>query len=231
MQSALHIAAGLSFFILLSSCESGKTENAKYIAHNSAVDTVYIRDTVWLRDTVKLHKTDRWQRFFNLSHDPHRDSIWGKPVDYYISNPDCNALAFDFYYGSFRPTDNASTAELLELVLEPNEELRPFYRWCLEKTMEIADGALGEYTGQPARKYAEQYPKEFLQYMQQRNDSNTYWMWVDMISFSGLFNYSDQPEAAFEGIQERMLNNCKDCEEPEKNQIRQFALDVSKYEP
>ena len=231
MPSALQIAVSLSLILSLTACESSKSENARHEARSSTTDTLIVFDTLWLRDTIRVYKPDNWQRFFKLTHDPHQDSIWGKSVDEYISNPSCNALAFDFYYGSFRPMDNASTAELLDLVLEPNEELRPFYRWCLEKTMEIADGALGEYPGQPARKYAEQYPQEFINYMDTQQDSSIYWMWVDMISFSGLFDYSDKPEAIYTGIYQRMKDNCTLCADSIQSKINQFAMDVSKYEP
>ncbi|MFY0643617.1 MAG: hypothetical protein JXR19_04055 [Bacteroidia bacterium] len=231
MQSAFHIAAGFTLILTLASCQSGVTKNSRSQDKSQSQDTLYVYDTVVVKDTIYLNRMNNWQRFFKLTHDPNIDSIWGHAVEHYISDPECNALAFDFYYGTFRPMDNASTAELLNLVLEPNDKLRPYYRWCLEKTMEISDGALGEYPGQPARKYAELYPQEFIEYIEQHQDTTNYWLWVDMISYSGLDEYSYDADAAFEGIQKQMWSNCTACPDSIKLKITQFAKDVSKHEP
>lgn len=111
------------------------------------------------------NKIDDWQEGFELTHNIDKDSIWNKPVRFYLENKDCNQTAKDFYFGKYRPYDEPKTADLLSLVNTEDKYLRPFYRWILNKTILIQDGALGEYTGVPARRYAEIYPKEFFEYM------------------------------------------------------------------
>lgn len=217
--------------LALFSCTSGEGGLSEKIEQKQAGDTIRIVDTIYKMDTVYLKADPNWQKYFDISHQPHTDSIWGESVDYYISDPNCDALAFDFYYGNFRPGDNASTAELLELVLTSNDKLRPFYRWCLEKTMEIADGALGEYPGEPARMYAEKYPKEFLDYMRAQTDSSVYYTWVSLISFSGLHEFNYNQDQSFEEVRSRMRKACQDCGDEDFELIDRFAAHISTYEP
>lgn len=131
-----------------------------------------------------------------MTHDPEVDSIWGKPVNFYIENPKCSPIAIDFYAGQFRPTDNRTTVALLILVTSTNNHLRPFYRWCLNKTIQIQDGALGEYTGVPARRYAEKFPKEFFQYMDYDTTGNKYADWTNSILYSGFYDEDDYNKPA-----------------------------------
>ena len=135
-----------------------------------------------------------WQEGFGLTHDTLVDSIWQKPVKFYLDQPGCSPLARDFYFGIFRPSDNDSTAELLELATTDNGQLRPFYRWCLNKTIQIQDGALGEYTGVPARRYAEKFPIEFFVYMDQDTSGSRYLDWTAAISYSGFYDYDNDEQ-------------------------------------
>ena len=212
--------------LVFSACEriSKVTQKER---HNQSIDTVVLRDTIVIKDTLIRYSPIDWQSGFNLSHDPNKDSIWGEAVDYYISDPACDALAFDFYYGSFKPEDNASTAELLDLCLTSNVKLRPFYRWCLDKTIEVADGALAEYPGEPARKYAEKYPEEFFEFVDAPENKHSYYNWVDIIAYSGLYEYKYQNDKAYKAILSRMTNNCKDCSDELISRIEIFAKAVT----
>lgn len=154
-----------------------------------------------------------WQISFGLTHDPEKDSVWGKPVSYYINNPECIELARKFYYGKMTPTDDDSTAILLAQSSSENKELRPFYRWCLDRTIDIQDGALGEYTGLPAREYLQNYPKEFIEFIDHDKSGNTLSNWIDAISYSGFYMEDDYKDTV--AIKARIIKeiklNCKDC--------------------
>jgi ribosomal protein S18 len=186
-------------------------------------DTVFIHDTVYINSERK----EDWQKSFGLTHNPKQDSIWGKPVSYYIEDKDCNPLAFEFYYGYIRPSDNGTTTELLKLAYTDNNKLRPFYRWCLNKTLIVSDGALGELVGVPARKYAEKFPDEFFEYLNIENDNKKYEMWTEAIQYSGFFDYPD-----FDNIDKlinehykRMSKNLKNKSEKNLKRVRQFVKD------
>lgn len=168
-----------------------------------------------------------WQKGFGLTHDIDQDSIWNKPVRFYFENKECDQTAKDFYYGKYRPTDEPRTAELLSLITTDNDDLRPFYRWILDKTIVIQDGALGEYTGVPARRYAEKFPNEFFEYMDANPSGEKYAFWTNSILYSGFYD-SDNDENSQkmrEDLTNTMISNCESCDDTIKERIKKFAKD------
>lgn len=210
----LYLITPLIFLTACTGRQSGTTD-AK---NATAKDTVVEHDTIF-------YTNNNWQEGFGLTHDPDIDSIWGKPVRFYISNPKCSPIAIDFYQGRFRPTDNNTTAALLSLVTTDDNQLRPFYRWCLNKTIQIQDGALAEYTGVPARQYAEKFPKEFFEYMDYDTTGNKYADWVNSILYSGFYDKDDyeKPQEIRRRMTQTMKENCINCNEQLKRRIDELA--------
>lgn len=209
----------IPFIFYLSACtnrQSSKTTDAP-----NKVDTIISYDTVYINN----HKD--WQDSFGLTHEPEIDSIWGKPVKFYIDNPKCSGIAIDFYWGQFRPTDNNTTATLLELVTTDDNNLRPFYRWCLHKTIQIQDGALAEYTGIPARMYAEKFPMEFFNYLDSDTTKGKYNDWTSSISYSGYYDIDDdeKPADIRKRMTKKMKQNCKNCNARMNKRIDELAID------
>lgn len=184
-------------------------------------------DTIIKHDTIYLNNQNNWQQGFGLTHDPEIDSVWGKPVKFYIDNPKCSQTAVDFYLGEFRPIDNNTTAALLKLVTTDDTNLRPFYRWCLNKTIQIQDGALAEYTGVPARQYAEKFPKEFFEYMDYDTSGDKYLDWVNSILYSGFYPNDDykKPKEIRDRMSTTMKKNFNNCSDTLKKRIDKFAAD------
>ena len=205
-------------FIYFISCNYGKNINP--VAQNKPVDTIVKHDTVF------VERTD-WQEGFGLTHEPEKDSIWGKPVQFYITQKNCSPIAIDFYFGDFRPADNRTTVALLALAATDDDVLRPFYRWCLNKTIQIQDGALADHTGVPARRYAEKFPKEFFEYMDIDTTNEKYKEWVEAINYSGFYNNEDWEK--LQGTRNKMTNamkkNCTDCNEQLLQRINKFVMD------
>ena len=176
--------------------------------------------------TIK-QKVANWQEGFGLTHSIDIDSIWGKPVRYYVTNKKCDSTAIKFYLGTYRPTDEPETERLLHLVTTDDSSLRPFYRWILNKTIIIQDGALGEYTGIPAREYVEKFPKEFFEYMDFDKSGKKYSDWCNSITYSGFYNSDDykNPERNKENIVKTMNLNCSNCDKKARKRILKFADD------
>jgi hypothetical protein len=188
--------------------------------------SITVRDTIIVHDTVFTdNPSDNWQQNFDLTHQPDEDSVWFKPVSYYLNNPDCSGLASDFYYGSLRPRDDGTTDELLKLATVNDNRLRPFYRWCLNLTIIIQDGGLAEHTGFPARKYAEKFPEEFFHYMDADSTKARYEDWVSAISYSGFYRKEDyrKPLEISKRFASVMKSNCKGCDEKTLTRIDKFA--------
>ena len=206
-------------FILLTGCNDKQSNTAKE-------KLIITKDTIIKHDTIFYSNND-WQHGFGLTHDPEIDSIWGKPVNFYIHNSKCSPIAIDFYEGQFRPTDNHTTEALLSLVTTNDNQLRPFYRWCLNKTIQIQDGALAEDTGVPARQYAEKFPKEFFEYMDYNTTGEKYDDWVSTILYSGFYDKDDykKPQDIRIHMTQSMKGNCKNCNEQLIRRIDKFAKD------
>ncbi len=203
--------------LLLFSCENKpKTQQDKKIEKTQKEKPKVINNEV-----------GDWQRDFRLTHDIDKDSIWNKPVRYYIENKKCSQTAIEFYYGKYRPTDEEKTEKLLNLVTTESSELRPFYRWILNKTILIQDGALGEYTGKPARQYAEKFPNEFFEYMDFDKSGEKYSDWYNSIMYSGFYDSdnSEKPNLIREEMIKTMTENCKNYNQEMKMKIKKFAND------
>ncbi|GAB2833204.1 hypothetical protein [Ferruginibacter profundus] len=201
-----------------------QNQPANTIADTRLKDTIIKHDTIYITD----NKDEHWQdnAGFNLTHDPDKDSIWGKPVSYYLNDPECVSIAFEFYYGYFRPTDNGATDELLKYATTSNKKLRPFYRWCLDKTIEISDGALSEHVGTPAINYVEKYPKEFLAFIDSDTGKTKYNNWTSAIAYSGFDtnNPKDQAQQTKDFLN-TMKKNCVDCDAATLQRIEKLAKD------
>jgi hypothetical protein len=211
----------LIFIVLLLIACSDKKAKTKNLSEISSVDTVIKHDTLYINN-------DRdWQQGFGLTHEPEKDSVWGKPVKFYVDNKNCSPIAINFYLGEFRPTDNNTTAALLSLVTTDDNSLRPFYRWCLNKTIQIQDGALAEYTGVPSRQYAEKFPKEFFEYMDYDTTGNKYADWVSSVLYSGFYDNDDykKPADIRKRMTQTMKRNCKGCSDEMMKRIDKFASD------
>lgn len=185
-------------------------------------DTVFIHDT-----TFYTREPDDWQRGFGLTHEPDKDSVWYKPVSFYLNDKACSGLAQDFYYGFLRPSDNGTTAELLDLACTDNAKLRPFYRWCLTMTNRISDAALSEMTGRPSRRYTEKFPEEFFAYMESDTTGDRYKVWVGEILYSGQYDADDyrKPAAIRAAMVAAMRRNCRHLSPELSRKIEKFAAD------
>lgn len=217
MKTVLTTILTLTFF----ACVNKQEENNLATNDSEKRDTVIIHDTIFIpNDNAR-----NWQEGFGLTHNPDKDSIWFKPASYYLSDKECSGLARDFYYGELCPSDNGMTDELLKLATTDNIKLRPFYRWCLNKTIALQDGALGEHIGIPARKYAEKFPKEFFEYIDIDTDHGKYNDWLGSIEYSGFYDIDDykNPKAIELRMLKTMKANCKNCDSTIIKRIEKFA--------
>jgi hypothetical protein len=217
----------LCFLVFILSCKNNHHSNDDNIIKTETIESKSVKVVKSKEETIVFESNKDWQENFGLTHNIDIDSIWNRPVRFYVDNPNCDKTAITFYFGKFRPSDDNETSRLLKLVVSDDTNLRPFYRWILDKTIQIQDGALGEYTGIPARKYAEKFPNEFFEYMDFDTSSEKYSEWYNSILFSGFYrgeNYN-KPEIVRNNLVNTMKSNCKNCNEKMNKKIEKFALD------
>ena len=201
-------------------------DNKKSIGQSS-IDTPQLKSKLTTADTLHLTK-NIWTDRLNNNKYPLPDTIGGRPVSFYLENQKVASIAKALYKGQFRPEDNDTTTQLLSLVVTDDSIIRPFYRWCLDFTISISDGALGEYPGTPALKYATKFPQEFFAYMDKDTSGQRYKEWTEIIAYSGLSNYDETNSEIERKIIQDLLTNCKSCNANLKTRISKFAKDVLK---
>jgi len=207
--------------ILISACADNKRaslhtsfDSSKTFSQPVSVDTTKNPANIWI---------DR----FNGEKYPLPDSIGGKPVTFYLNSPKVATIAKALYKGQFRPTDNDSTTLLLSYVTTNDKTIRPFYRWCLDFTIAISDGALAEYPGVPALNYAIKFPGEFFNYLDKDSTYGRYSRWTASITYSGLPDYGKDSTFNYNIIVEKMTSNCKECPKSILERIKALAKDVT----
>jgi hypothetical protein len=102
-----------------------------------------------------------------------------------------------------------------------------FYRWCLNKTIQVQDGALAEYTGVPARRYAEKFPIEFFVYMDQDTSGSRYLDWTAAIGYSGFYDQDDykRTDEVKRAFADKMKQHCRGCSQDWVKRIEKFVGD------
>lgn len=212
--------------ILISSLLIFACNDREKSAGQTSIDTTQVKLKVATVDTPRP-VGNIWVDRLNNAKYSLPDTIGGKPVSFYLDNRKVASIAKSLYKGQFRPEDNDTTTQLLKLVVTDDSIIRPFYRWCLDFTIQISDGALGEYPGEPALKYATKFPKEFFTYMDKDTTGQRYKQWTEIIAYSGLNDYTKKATEIQKEITSKMISNCKYCNSNLKERIMTFAKDIT----
>ena len=192
----------------------------------TSIDTTQVKLKVAALDTTQP-VGNMWVDRLNNAKYSLPDTIGGKPISFYLDNPKVASIAKSLYKGQFRPEDNDTTTQLLALVVTDDSIIRPFYRWCLDFTIQISDGALGEYPGEPALKYSTKFPKEFFTYMDKDTTGRRYKQWTEIMAYSGFNDYTKKATEIQKEITSKMISNCKSCNSDIKERITIFAKDIT----
>ena len=207
--------------IVFLSCNSNSSTNQTSVPDSTESRIFSTNDTIQKPKTI-------WVDRLNGAAYPLPDSIGNKPVSFYLDNAKVADISKAFYRAHFRPADNDSTIQLLSYVTINDSMLRPFYRWCLDFTIMISDGALAEYPGEPALAYATKFPEEFFSYMDSDKSGKRYKQWTEIIAYSGLSDYNKKEVEIQNELVNNMKTNCYMCSGETKNRIAAFAQDIIK---
>jgi hypothetical protein len=216
----------LKTLILISSLIFFACNDIEKPAGQTSIDTAHAKLKAVAVDTTRYEGSIWIDRLTNNKY-PLPDTIGGKPVSFYLKNPKVASIAKSLYTGEFRPEDNDTTTQLLFLVVTDDATIRPFYRWCLDFTIQISDGALSEYPGEPAMKYATKFPQDFFSYMDKDTSGQRYNEWTEIIAYSGLNDYTQKATVIRKQIISKMISNCKRCDSETKERITKFAKDIT----
>jgi len=126
-----------------------------------------------------------------------------------------------------QPTDNDVTFMVMDSLLSKNADDRKFYFKVFIKILENADGALAEMVGTPAMKYAENYTSEFLDLSANISKEN-FNSWASVVGWEILLSSNDDPVKDGELFIEKLLSNCPELIEKDRQRLKSFNAIVMK---
>ena len=139
----------------------------------------------------------------------------GKPISYYLENPDIDGCSKLFYQGKFAASDDLQTYAFLDSVLTNNAATRPFYVYVFNSVMSVADGALAEHIAENCWKYFEKFPCEFFSLKQDQHFVKNYKYWFDNASLR--YYYDEESLAASQERLDKLSaivsSQCSTCAE------------------
>ncbi|QQS50976.1 MAG: SH3 domain-containing protein [Bacteroidota bacterium] len=114
----------------------------------------------------------------------------GKPITFYLNNPQIDRFSKMYYQGQFKLYDNSETFAFLDSVMTLNNEIRPFYFYIFNSVLNQSDGALSEYVSVFCLKYFETQPCEFFNYCKNGEYKVDKSKWTGFIGFQ-LYSKTD----------------------------------------
>jgi len=111
------------------------------------------------------------------------ESLNGKPITFYLNNPQIDRFSKIYYQGQFKLYDNSETFAFLDSVLTLNNETSPFYFYIFNSVLNQSDGALSEYVTGICLKYFEKLPCEFLNCCKNEDCKVSKSKWTGFIGF------------------------------------------------
>ena len=119
------------------------------------------------------------------------------------------------------PTDNDVTFRVMDSLSSKNADDRKFYFKVFIKILEKADGALAEMVGTPATKYVEIYTSEFLDQSANISKEN-FDSWASFVGWEILLSSNDDPVKDGELFIEKLLSNCPELTEKDRQRLKSF---------
>ena len=126
-----------------------------------------------------------------------------------------------------QPTDNDVTFRVMDSLLSKNVDDRKFYFKVFIKILDQADGALAEMVGTPAMKYVEIYTPEFMDLSRNISKEN-FNSWASFVGWEILLSSNDDPVKDGELFIKKLLSNCPDLKEKDKQRLESFNKIIMK---
>lgn len=133
---------------------------------------------------IDYQKRDTLRKVAFLS-DLQRDYLDGKPIEFYLDHPATKEIVKDFYQGEFLPTDDDKTFDLLDVLVEKQEDIYPFYFHCMNSIIRYSDGAISEIMGVPAQKMVYNYPAYTFSYF--KDHAEIFEKYIELIGYEMYF--------------------------------------------
>jgi len=215
MKKQLHLlrtyTVGIIFIVLVTSCKKSQESSANQQAEQLSQNTVSTISEIWqtiLQDTTP----------FKLE----CENIDGKSVTaYWLENPAVDYDAIRYYLGEFRPSDDETTAKLLEKIASAPESETPFYFHILTQLLKQADGAVAEILPMQTEKFIREHSYFFAHYLADKTHKGrkeTTDLYAQFIQTA-----LAQQKIDTNAWKNQLVSACKQCNEDEKQILENFC--------
>jgi len=146
--------------------------------------------------------------------------IDGQPVYSYLKNSNIPQEVLKYYYGDFEIEENDQTRELLRILIEGEQNLKPFYYRCFVDICADADTTLSSFLG----KYAVEMVEENTEYVMQKLNSGSPDFFTGLIS-----NYFYQDKSWEEDVNNlsvRLHQNLEHSTVPVRRELDLFIVGI-----
>jgi len=92
------------------------------------------------------------------------DVLHGKPINYYLSNQNVDALSKKAFLGNLDISKECNFTVLFDSLLACKSDCRPFYFYIFNELVERSDDRLTERVSEMCTQFVRQYPCEFFSY-------------------------------------------------------------------
>ncbi|WP_162051336.1 hypothetical protein [Pontibacter pamirensis] len=159
--------------------------------------------------------------------------IGSKTLQEHLDDPLIPVLFKDVFQEKVALDDDDKTLSLIDSLFSNDRVRHPFYFTLVTKTLWWADGAFSEPLGISMKEYVETEPKQFITYFQSEPvlteaDFNK---WADGVAMEVGIKYEHSEIEEIDGVESRMLSNCRKCDAEERNMIQRFAKRMKEYYP
>lgn len=157
----------------------------------------------------------------------------GHSISYYLNHDQIPQVCKDLFLKKRSPIDDSDILSLMDSIFTSNNDTRPFYFLTITQTMEKADGAYAEPLGMMAKSFVEKRTKEFLVFFM--NESlltiKDFDEWAKSVAGEIEIISEGKEQLEIDTVQSKMLMNCSDCAETQKQLILNFIDKVKKHCP
>ena len=192
--------------LVLLACNSQKNERTSKDEENKSTP---------IENTNETQSSKTWDTLNN----PHHPS--------YLADKSPKEIGQMILDNKIQPTDNDVTFRVMDSLLSKNVDDRKFYFKVFVKILDKADGALAEMVGTPAMKYIERYTSEFMDLSTNLSKDN-FNSWAAFVGWEILLSSNDDPIKDGELFVEKLMSNCPDLNDKDKQRLESFNKIIMK---
>lgn len=146
----------------------------------------------------------------------------GKPISFYLNNPQIDKSAKKFYKGELRIIGDSIPHYFADSLLTKNSETRPFYFFIFNQLVDMSTGKMVNSIAPKCTDYVQMYPCEFFNFFNQSEIEINVVKWTTYIGQTLMdkpkyFDYKGQ-------VDSKLKAECADVQDLSKSFFREVRM-------